>query len=137
MELRYPEQLRRSESTVARQGRSEVLICEGVAKNRYDPQRQSNGRADTQRHSGPEQRQSAAMIRNGGKEPIGKGKASTGFTRQRRNKAAMRNGKPVRFLAMASQRLQGWARAMQRIELRRLSESLVSDDEARLATRRQ
>lgn len=90
MELRYQEQLRRSESTVARQWRSYDEHSSGVAKNRYDPQRQSNGRADTQRHSGPEQRQSAAMIRNGGKEPIGKGKASTGLTRQRRGQSKHR-----------------------------------------------
>jgi len=56
-------------------------------------------------------RQSAAFNRNGGKEPIGKGKASTGFERQRPTKSAIRSGKPLRFLAMASQRLQGWAKA--------------------------
>ena len=158
-----PSQRGRSESTVAWQGQ-----C-------TDPLWQSNGRADTQRHSGPEQgpsrdvwrhcitsmcsgnavcryatamlrcdkqRQSAALERNDGKEPIRSGlvrprpaaakrpRAShgSGYVAQRR--ARHRGGKPLRFLAMASQRLKGWAAARQR---------LVKNckGEANLATRRQ
>lgn len=123
-------------------------LGKGGAKNRYDPQRQSNGRADSNGTAAPSkglaemcggialrrvQRQSAAFNRYGGKEPISSGKASTGFAWQRPTKPAIRNGKATQcWRWLRNDRKDG--RGQSRV---RISNGIAFQSSARRAGRRQ